>query len=103
MKATLLLRKDHEKVRELFEKIRGAKSAAHNGNRALFEGIRREITAHSHIETELFYPALLETTSKRAEELVAAARDDHEKIDKLLAELSTAGTSDKGFESKLNR
>ena len=103
MKATVLLQKDHERVREMFAQSRRAKGGAQAGNRALIEEICKEITIHSHIETEIFYPALRETSSKRAEELVEAALQDHKAIDDLIADISNNSGNDKALESKMQR
>ena len=100
MKGTLLLRKDHEKVQELFEKFRRGRG---NNHRTVFEEIRREISNHSDVETEIFYPALRETASRRADELVNSATADHGRIDKLLAEITSNNGNDKQFETNVNR
>jgi hemerythrin superfamily protein len=84
MKATVFLRKDHERIAELFNKYRSARNPAQNVLRALIEQIRREIYLHSAVETQIFYPALQNTTSARAEELVASAEHDHTQIDREL-------------------
>lgn len=100
MKATLLLKKDHERVHDLFEKYRNSKSGA---QRAVFDEIRREVTIHSAIETEFFYPELENSSSDRAEELVAAALADHKTIEGLLDELSTSNNNDTQFDAKMTQ
>src|SRR5262245_22228920 len=103
MKATLLLRKDHEKVHSLFEKFHRTKGSSQNGKRAIFDEILKEISVHSQIETEIFYPELKQSTSKRAVELVDSAVGDHQRIDKLLADISSATGNEKMFDAKMNQ
>src|SRR6476660_4182299 len=101
MKATLFIRKDHERVNELFEKFKKSKMSAGNGKRAVFNEIQKELTIHSNLETELFYPELRLSTSEKAEGLVQAATRDHEKIEKLLNEIEATGNNEKQFEERV--
>ncbi|NUP07314.1 MAG: hemerythrin domain-containing protein [Polyangiaceae bacterium] len=55
MKATELLKKQHDEVKELFEKIEKADSKA--DKRRLFEQLAANLVAHDAIEREIFYPA----------------------------------------------
>jgi len=75
--------------------------SAQNGKRAVFNEIRKELTIHSNLETELFYPELRLTTSEKAEGLVQAATRDHEKIEKLLNEIAAAGNNEPQFEARV--
>jgi hemerythrin superfamily protein len=101
MKATLFIRKDHEIVNDLFEKFRKSKISAQNGKRGVFNEIRKELTMHSNVETELFYPELRMSTSERAENLVQAATQEHERIEKLLDEIASITNNDKQFETRV--
>jgi hypothetical protein len=55
MKATDLLKQQHEEVKELFEKIESASRTA--TKRQLFAELAANLVAHDGIERELFYPA----------------------------------------------
>jgi hemerythrin-like domain-containing protein len=55
MKATDLLKQQHEEVKELFEKIESAARTA--TKRQLFTELAANLVAHDGIERELFYPA----------------------------------------------
>src|SRR5262245_45428210 len=103
MKATLFLRKDHEKVHSLFDRFQRAKGSSQNGKRGIFDEIRKELSVHSHIEMEIFYPELKQSTSKHAVELVDSATADHQRIEKLLGEIASATGNEKMFETKMNQ
>ena len=104
MKATLLLRKDHEKIHELFEKFGSASRPGENGNRGLFEEIRRELTLHLKVESEVFYSALRDySTTRSTVDLVDSLSDDHDKIERLLEEIENSGNDDKLLESSVTR
>src|ERR1700730_6857227 len=55
VKATELLKADHDKVRSLFKRFDDAQGAA---RAEIVENVSRELTIHAAIEEELFYPAL---------------------------------------------
>jgi hypothetical protein len=55
VKATDLLKQQHEEVKALFEKIEAAPRAA--SKRQLFEQMAANLVAHDGIERQLFYPA----------------------------------------------
>jgi hemerythrin superfamily protein len=92
MKATLLLRKDHETLQALFARLRDTRG---NDKTTLWEEIRLEILTHSSIEEELFYPELENTASIHAVELAAKARRQHQEIDELLEQISGNGPTQK--------
>jgi hemerythrin superfamily protein len=101
MKATVYLRKDHELLTSLFAKYKRGLSRSPNGKKEAFEEIRKEIDLHSQMETEIFYPALENTTSTRARELVAAAAKDHRTMESVLEDLDSLNFQDKGFDAKV--
>jgi len=95
MDAFTLLKADHQKVAELFERLEAA-----SGKRKLdvFEQIKSELQLHTHIEEKIFYPAL----EKPAEthDLTLEAYEEHAMVKKLLQELSGARTADEDWQAK---
>lgn len=55
MKATELLKSQHEEVKDLFERIESTKSQEEKNR--LFEELATNLVAHDAIEREIFYPA----------------------------------------------
>lgn len=102
MKVTVYLRKDHEAIRALFAKYKKAAGRAQNGRKEVFAEIRREVSIHSQMETEIFYPALENTASVRAQQLVKGAVEEHQTVENLLNELAAVNGNDKQFDSKMN-
>src|SRR5262245_40239807 len=89
MKVTVLIRNDHDAIKALFEKYQKAsESRTQNGKKDLFNQIRRELLIHTQVEEDVFYPALSTTSSVRAAELVATAKNEHDSVDALLQELA---------------
>jgi len=103
MKITVVLRNDHEALKELFNRFKKPAAARNqNEKREVFNEIRREILMHSQVEHEIFYPALSATTSPRAAELVATAEQEHREVEQMLQELNGMSGSDKNFETKMS-
>lgn len=97
-KPTDLLKKDHRRIRELFDLFEEAEP---DEKQPLFEEIRNELTLHAQIEEELFYPALEEVEDEECQELVEEAREEHELVKDLLEELSEIASSDETFDAKM--
>jgi hypothetical protein len=92
MDAIALLKADHRKVEELFEKFESAKAGS--AKQKLVEQICTELTIHTMIEEEIFYPAC--TGQVEDEDLVQEAYVEHDGAKVLISEL-TAGKPDDDF------
>jgi hemerythrin-like domain-containing protein len=71
MKATQLLKRQHDEVKQLFKKLE--KASAAKDKRGIFEEIAANLVGHDAIEREIFYPACEATlgmTDQLAEALV---------------------------------
>jgi len=81
MKATMLLRKDHDEIRTLLMRARkgsGADKASH------VEELREAVRMHFKIEEDMFFPELLNTPSNEVEAQVNTAVERRRRIEKLL-------------------
>jgi deoxyribodipyrimidine photolyase-like uncharacterized protein len=101
MKVTVLLRNDHEMLRDLIEKFQ--KTPMHKQGMTLFQEIRMQIKVHSQMASEIFYSALSATPSDRAVALVATAEKRCEAVESLFQELNRMKPEDPGFESKMKK
>lgn len=79
MKATQLLKKDHQKVKGLIKKLKSVRTKQEE----LINEIEEEIKIHSQAEERIFYPAYEEVDS----EMVAESLEEHHQVDNTLAEL----------------
>lgn len=96
MKATDLLKSDHRTVEALFTECRGA----HASRKAvLVEQICHELTVHSQLEEEIFYPAL----GDLGRGTLAEAVDDHRVIRQILDALPSRRPGDADFQEMLDR
>jgi hemerythrin superfamily protein len=103
MKVTVFIRNDHDVLKALFDKFRNPSGMrAQNGKKDLFNQIRRELLIHSQVEEDVFYPALAATSSVRATELVAKAKDEHSAVEQLLQELNGLNGTEKNFDARVS-
>lgn len=99
MKATELLKKQHREVKGLFRQVKKASDA--RGRRAGIDEIASKLEAHMRIEEEIFYPAVQEIGTKKAEELVPEAYEEHHVVKLVLKELPRVDPKDERFEAKI--
>jgi hemerythrin superfamily protein len=99
MKATDLLKKQHKEVKGLFKKIEGTDNARER--RQLMTRIVQELELHAKIEEEIFYPAVRGVESKKAEEMIAEALEEHHVVKLVLAELPQVDPEDERFQAKM--
>jgi hemerythrin-like domain-containing protein len=99
MKATDLLKKQHKSVKALFKQIE--KTEDGRSRRQLMDEVANELKIHTKIEEEIFYPAVREIGSSKAEEMVDESFEEHHVVDLVLAELPKVDPEDERFEAKM--
>jgi hemerythrin superfamily protein len=98
MKATDLLKKQHRQVEKLFKQCEKAEPRQ---RRRLMDEIAEALKLHTKIEEEIFYPAVREMGTAKAEEMVDEAFEEHHVVDLVLAELPQVDPEDERFEAKM--
>ena len=94
--AVALLKADHRKVEELFAKFEATK--ADGRKKALAEQICMELTVHTKIEEDIFYPAC---EGKVEEDLLKEAYVEHDSAKVLIAEIEAGGPDDEFYDAKV--
>ena len=101
MDALELLKRDHDVVRDLFEKFKSAKEA---DDTAAMEQVQRtifnELEVHTSVEEEVFYPEA-EEVGGEAEELVKEGVEEHHVVDVLMAEIRELSPDDDAWAAKM--
>jgi hemerythrin superfamily protein len=95
MDAVALLKADHRKVEELFEKFESARS----NKQKIAEQICMELMIHTAIEEEIFYPAC--TGKVEDANLVQEAYVEHDSAKVLIAEIMAGGPDDDFYDAKV--
>ena len=99
MKATDLLKKDHDAVKKLFS---GFVKATDTAKRAsLAEEISEELHIHATIEEEIFYPAVKAVRDKQAKFDVEEALQEHKQIKTAIADIAKVAGDEPGFGAKM--
>jgi iron-sulfur cluster repair protein YtfE (RIC family) len=95
MDAITLLRDDHRMLRELVQKFADTTEQAVETRKKLLKRIEAELHAHTTIEEELFYPALLDASGDvKDARMVAEGIEEHRAADrKVIPDLHKADES----------
>ena len=94
--AIALLKADHRKVEDLFEKFESAKSAS--VKKALAQEICTELSVHATIEEEIFYPACKGAVE---EDQMDEAYVEHDGAKVMIAELLAGSPDDDFYDAKM--
>jgi hemerythrin superfamily protein len=94
--AIALLKADHRKVEALFAEFEAAKGDGKK--KALAEQICLELTVHTQIEEDVFYPACEGAVE---EDLMKEAYVEHDGAKVLVAEIEAGGPDDAFYDAKV--
>jgi len=94
--AIALLKEDHRKVEDLFEKFEKARDASRK--KALAAEICMELSIHATIEEEIFYPAC---KGKVEEDLMGESYVEHDGAKVIIAELLASAPDDEFYDAKM--
>jgi hemerythrin superfamily protein len=97
--ATQIIRQDHKKVEGLFNKFEQTQGA--DAKRRLAENAMAELEVHAALEEEIFYPAV-EREVEDAASMISEAREEHQTVKRLIAELKGMEEADEEFESQFS-
>ena len=93
---TDMLRKDHKKVKGLFEEFEQAEDTT--TKQRIVETALTELEVHSKLEEELIYPAIRAEVGD--DDLMDEALEEHHVVHGLLGELKKMKTSDERYDAK---
>jgi hemerythrin superfamily protein len=97
MDALELLKKDHQKVKELFKKAEA--NGDEQKQKQLFQQIKTELETHTQIEEKIFYPAVAK--HEELKDMVLESLEEHKQVKTLLREMENLSSSSEKFEPKL--
>src|SRR4026208_2173076 len=97
MDALKLLKKDHDTVKELFEKAEANNNEKQQ--KKLFEEIKMELETHTHIEETVFYPAVAKYDELK--DMVLESLEEHKQVKTRLRERDERTEGEERWEPKL--
>lgn len=99
MNAFELLKKDHEKVSGILEKLDATTERGVKTREELFTQLKTELDIHAQIEEQILYPVLKE--AKETKDITLEAYEEHGVVKQLLAELEEMPKDDEMWGAKL--
>src|SRR5205823_14714652 len=99
MNAIDLMKRQHNEVKSRLKKME--KTEAGRERRQPLDQIEAALKGHTDIEEEMFYPAVKGLETKKAEEMVAEALEEHHVVKLVLTELPDVDVEDEQFEAKM--
>lgn len=99
--ATEILKKDHDRVRDLFREYPENGEGGASRKKEIVGELIRELTIHAKVEEEIFYPAVLGRRDKEAEKIVRESFEEHKIVKTLLEELSRMRPGDDQYDAKV--
>ncbi|MDC4223999.1 MAG: hemerythrin domain-containing protein [Candidatus Manganitrophus sp.] len=94
MKATELLKKDHDRVKQLFKEV---KSAGGDRKEEILATLTEELRIHSDLEEKVFYPAV---KTIDADEVIRF-QEAHHDIEEVLVDLEDLTAEDEEFDQRV--
>jgi hypothetical protein len=99
MDAFELLKQDHEKVSDIFEKLDETTERGVKTREELFTRLKTELDIHAYIEETLLYPKLKE--AKETHDITLEAVEEHKVVKRLLGELENMSKDREEWGAKL--
>jgi hemerythrin-like domain-containing protein len=96
-----ILKKDHKKVKHLFEEFEKLSGRSAQKKHAVVQEIHKLLSAHAQLEEEVVYPALKEIRSEEMKDLLQEAYEEHQVTKTLLAELRELQPNDEHYDAKV--
>jgi len=93
MDALELLKQDHQKVKQLFERGQGTEDKKQQ--KQIFKEIKAELETHARIEETIFYPAMEE--HEELKDMVLESLEEHKQMKTVLREMSRVSPSSERF------
>lgn len=94
-----LLKSDHEQVKKMFAKFEKMDKEDEDGKRELVEQICNQLTIHTEIEEELFYPALRDVLDEQ--DLLDEAQVEHDMAKQLIDDLESMEPDEDLYDAKV--
>ena len=99
--AIALLKDDHQQVRALLGELEQTTDRAVARREKLLASIEQELTMHTRIEEEIFYPAFRDAARKKDDgKLYFEALEEHHVVDLVLPEIKGTGVESEQFAAK---
>ncbi|MEV5607376.1 hemerythrin domain-containing protein [Streptomyces sp. NPDC052225] len=100
MDGIVLLKEDHKTVEKLFKQFEKAGDKAYAEKRRIADRVIEELTTHTFIEEEIFYPASREGAPDTKDHILESV-EEHHVVLWMLSELKDLDPADERFDAKM--
>ena len=100
MDAITLLKDDHRRIEKLFTRFERTGERARKTRRRLVDQMAAELTMHTTLEEQVFYPLVRQSVTD-ADFVILEALEEHHVVKLLLNELAEISPSDERFAPKV--
>ena len=97
--ALAMLKADHTKVKDLFAQFDGLGARAHVSKKRIADQICQELTIHTQLEEEIFYPAVRDAINDQ--DLMDVALVEHAGAKELVAQISAMEPGDALYDARV--
>ena len=101
MKATDLLKKDHDTVKKMFAAFEKMGERANKKRHSQAEEICEELRIHAAIEEEIFYPAVRSVKDKQAKFDIEEALQEHKQMKSAIEDILQVAGEELAFGAKM--
>ena len=99
--AIALLKEDHDRVRELLGQLDETTDRSESKRQKLLGTIEEELTVHTKIEEDVFYPALFDAArTSEDKEMYYEAMEEHHVVDLVLPKVKSTDATTPEFAAK---
>jgi hemerythrin-like domain-containing protein len=98
MDALTLLKRDHDEVKKLLEKLESTTERGVKTREEQFSKLKGDMEAHESIEEEIFYPRLRDNA--KTKEIALEGYEEHHVVDLVMAELTSTPFDDETWGAK---
>jgi hemerythrin superfamily protein len=95
-----MLKADHQQVKALFEKYEAAGDRQSKAKQTIVAEVFAALDVHTHLEEEIFYPAVKAQGDKEGKELIAESLEEHQIVKTLMEDMRALDPGDEQYEAK---
>jgi hemerythrin superfamily protein len=95
-----MLKADHQKVKALFDQYEAAGDRKSKAKQTIVAEVFAALDVHTHLEEEIFYPAVKAQGDKEGKKLIAESLEEHQVVKTLMEDMRELDPGDAQYEAK---
>ena len=95
-----MLKADHQKVKALFDQYEAAGDRKSKAKQTIVEEVFAALDVHTHLEEEIFYPAVKAQGDKEGKKLIEESLEEHQVVKTLMEDMQALDPGDEQYTAK---